>query len=285
MWAWWNGEFIDKDRPVIRLEDRGLTFGDGLFEVIRTVNERLLFYDAHMRRMQQSAEAFGLELAPGPEALRPLALELVRRNGIRDGELYLELTRGVDPLRTHRYPPAGARPTLFMLANPIRAIDPANWERGAEVVTCPDRRHAFCEHKTLNLLPNVLAKNLAFARGAYDALMYREDARGRYVTEGGSSSYFCVRDGAVITPAVDNILPGITRAKAIDLARAAGRIVTERRLYLEELLEADEVFLASTVSKVMPVRRVDERARPAPGPVTRGLMEAFEVLFRREMFD
>ena len=283
MWAWWNDEFIDKDTPVIRLEDRGLTFGDGLFEVIRTINGHLLFYDEHMRRMIQSAAFFHLELRPGPEALRGIALELVARNGIRDGELYLELTRGVDPTRGHRLPPAGTRPTFFMLAHPLRAIDPANWAQGASVCTFPDLRHGYCEHKTLNLLHNVLAKNFAFDRGGYDALMFREDANGRYATEGGSSSYFCVRHDAVITPAVENILPGITRRKVIDLALARGMTVSEERLYLEQLWQADEVFLASTVSKVMPVRRVDDRTWPAPGPVTRALTEAFEELFQRQL--
>jgi D-alanine transaminase len=285
MWAWWNGEFIDKETPVIRLEDRGLTFGDGLFEVIRTIHGRLLFYDEHMRRMAQSAAFFHLELRPEPEALRGIALELIARNGIRDGELYLELTRGVDPMRGHRLPPAGTRPTCFMLAQPIRAIDPRNWEQGASVCTFPDLRHGYCEHKTLNLLHNVLAKNFAIDRGGYDALMFREDAGGRYVTEGGSSSYFCVRDRAVITPAVENILPGITRRKVIDLALARGMPVREERLYLEQLWQADEVFLASTVSKVMPVRRVDDRTWPASGPVTRALAEAFEELFQRQLLD
>lgn len=285
MWAWWNGEFIDKETPVIRLEDRGLTFGDGLFEVIRTLRGRLLFYDEHMQRMVQSAESFHLELQPGPEALRGIALELIARNAIQDGELYLELTRGVDPMRGHRMPPSGTRPTLFMLAHPLRPIDPLNWAEGAVVHTFPDLRHGYCEHKTLNLLHNVLAKNFAFDRGGYDALMFREDAAGRYVTEGGSSSYFCVRAGTVFTPAVENILPGITRRKVIDLALARGIPVREERLYLEQLWQAEEVFLASTVSKVMPVRRVDERTWPAPGPVTRALTEAFEELFQRQLLD
>ena len=285
MWAWFNGEFIDKDTPVIRLEDRGLTFGDGLFEVIRTLNGRLLFYDAHMRRMVESAGFFDLRLPLDPVALKPIALELIVRNQVRDGELYLELTRGADAHRGHRFPPRDTRPTFFMLAHPLRAIDSANWVRGAAVYSYPDRRHGLCEHKTLNLLINVLAKNFAFAKDGYDSLMYREDARGRYVTEGGSSSYFCVKDGTVSTPEVDNILPGITRRKVIDLARTRGLEVVERRLYLAELLEADEIFLASTVSKVMPVRSVDERTWPAPGPVTRALVEGFEVLFRRELLD
>jgi D-alanine transaminase len=285
MWAWWNGEFIDKDAPVIRLEDRGLTFGDGIFEVIRTIRGRLLFHEAHLRRMAQSAAFFGIPFPYEAAVLEQIARELIRRNSVSDGELYLQLTRGADPLRTHRFPPAGTPPTLFMLANPVRAIDPACWERGARVVTYPDLRHGLCEHKTLNLMPNVLAKNYAFDHDAYDALLYREDAIGRYVTEGGSSSYFCVAGGEVVTPALENILPGITRRKVIDLALAQGRRVAERRLHLNELLAADEIFLASTVSRVMPVGRVDERAFPAPGPVTRALAEAFDLLFRHELFD
>lgn len=279
MWAYFNGEFIDKDEPVIHLEDRGLTFGDGIFEVIRTIDGKLLFFDEHLTRMIASAGFLGLPFHHGAEELHAAGVELVRRNAITDGELYLQLTRGVDPHRNHRYPGRECGTTFFMLAFQLRPIPPDSWARGVRVIAYPDLRGLLCEHKTLNLLPNVRAKNAAFDKGAYEALMFRVEARGRYVTEGGSSSYFCVLNGRILTPEIDNILPGITRAKVIDLARREGCEVIETRLMLTDLLRAEEVFLVSTVSRVMPVRAVEEQEFPAPGPVTRRLMEAYARVF------
>lgn len=279
MWAYFNGNFIHKDEPVIHLEDRGLTFGDGIFEVIRTIDSELFFFDEHLTRMIASAGFFGLPFPERAEDLHAAARELVRRNGVNDGELYLQLTRGVDPRRDHRYPARDSRPTFFMLAFQLRPIPPDSWERGVRVITYPDLRGLLCEHKTINLLPNVRAKNAAFAKGAYEAMMFRVEARGRYVTEGGSSSYFCVLDGRILTPEIDNILPGITRTKVIDLARREDLEVIETRVMLTDLLRAEEVFLSSTVSRVMPVRAVDDHTFPAPGPVTGRLMQCYGKIF------
>ncbi len=279
MWAFHNGKFIDADQPVIRLTDRGLTFGDGIFEVMRTVNGRLLFFDEHIQRMTHSLRFFGIRLPYTPREILDAAVELARMNAVTDGEVYIEVTRGIDPHREHRMPPSTIEPTFFMLAFPLRAIDPRNWVQGAQVITHPDLRHGLCEHKTLNLLANVLAKNAAYARGAYEALMFREDSRGRYATEGASSHFFCVLGEQIVTPAVENILDGITRKKILALAPQ----VRERRVYLDELKEAQEIFLVSTVSKVMPVRAIDETTWPAPGPITRELRSRFEEVFAREV--
>jgi D-alanine transaminase len=283
MWAWLNGRFVKKDEPIIRLEDRGLTFADGLFEVLRIIGGKVLFFDEHLGRMLRSAEFFGIPFSFDADEVLRTALELIDRNQVSDGEVYLELTRGVDPYRQHKYPPADTKPTLFMLAFLLRPIDPSNWEHGAQLFTYPDLRHGLCEHKTINLLGNVLAKNYAYERGGYEAVMYREDDRGRYVTEGGSSNYFCCRDGKLMTPELDNIMPGITRAKVIELARDDGMEVVERRVYVDEFLTSDEAFLVSTVSYVMPIRSADETSFTAPGPITRCLMAAFEELVRRHL--
>jgi len=279
MWAYFNGRFVPKDEPLIRLEDRGLTFGDGIFEVIRTIGGEVFFFDEHLNRMIASAGFLGLPFRQRVEDLHAAALELIRRNGITDGELYLQLTRGVDRRRDHRLPGADTEPTFFMLAFQLRPIPADSWTRGVRVITYPDLRGLLCEHKTLNLLPNVRAKNAAYAKGAYEAMMFRVEARGRYVTEGGSSSYFCVLNGRILTPEIDNILPGITRGKVIDFAREEGFDVIETRVMLDALLRAEEVFLASTVSRVMSVRAVDDHEFPAPGPVTRRLMDGYARIF------
>ena len=283
MWAYLDGEWIDKDRPAVTLENRGLTFADGLFEVLRTLRGRVLFLDAHYRRMAGSASVLGIPFEYGMEELRQVSEGLARRNGVDNGEIYWELTRGVDPHRDHRYPPAGTPSTFFALAFPLRPIDPANWTRGAAVHSYPDRRHGLCAHKTLNLLPNVLAKNHAWSRGGYDALMFREQDGVCRVTEGGSSNYFCVRGDEVVTPEPDNILAGITWLKVIDLTRTLGFRIVERALTLNEFRDASEAFLTSTVSGVMPIRRIDDAALPAPGPVTERIMEAWADLVEAEI--
>jgi len=282
-WAWLNGQFVPKNEPLIPLEDRGFTFGDGLFEVMRTVSGKLVFFDDHYGRLAKSARELSLPLPFSAETVRVAALELVSRNGVVDGEVYLQLTRGRDVHREHRYPPPGTSPTFFMLAFPLRAIDPEVWRTGARVFTYPDLRHGLCGHKTLNLMGNVMAKNHAYARGGYEALMYREREHVRYVTEGGSSSYFCVREGRVLTPEVDNLLPGITRGKVLRLARGLGLEIAEAPLAVAHLLGAEEVFLASTVSKVMPVRSVDETEFRAPGDVTARLMDGYATLWDQEV--
>ncbi|MDK2945070.1 MAG: D-alanine transaminase [Mesotoga sp.] len=279
MWAFLDGEFVQEKERLVQLENRGLTFADGLFEVIRTLEGRILFFEDHYSRMKKSAEFFNIEMRFPSEEARRIAVELVKRNGIEDGELYIELTRGTDPHRDHRYPPKETRSTFFMLALPLRKIDSTSWRDGVKLLTYPDLRHGLCEHKTINLLPNVLAKNFAYARGGYEALMFRESNGKKYATEGGSSNYFFVKDGVFYTPEVDNILSGITRGKVISLVEDLGYEVVEKRIALEEFFNAEEVFLASTVSRVMPVRAIDDVSFEVCGKHTAKVMRAYEDLF------
>lgn len=283
MQAFFNGRYVRKDEEVIRLEDRGLTFADGLFEVLRTAMGKPLFFQEHLERMLASSIELGIDFPYAIEEVRAFAEELIERNGLDEGELYIELTRGCDINREHRFPPRGTPSTFFMLAIPLRKIDPANWQEGAKIVTCEDLRHKLCIHKTLNLLPNILAKNQAYARGGYEVLMYRQSPVGKCITEGGSSSYFCMIEGKIMTPEIDNILPGITRAKIMDVARKAGYEVIERRILLDEVFIADEVMLVSTVSKAMPVRQVDNRVFRAPGEITLNLMRLYEEVFEEQI--
>ena len=279
MWAFLDGEFVEEKGNNIKLENRGLTFADGLFEVIRTIKGKILFFEDHFGRMEKSAAFFDIPLRFCAEYVKTAAVDLIERNGIEDGELYLELTRGTDLHREHRYPPAGTNSTFFMLALPLRHIDYRNWETGVRLFTYPDLRHRLCEHKTVNLLPNVLAKNYAYAQGGYEALMFREEIGIKYATEGGSSNYFLVRDGVFHTPEIDNILPGITRSKIISIIRDHGYELHERRVGVDEFLEADEVILVSTVSRVMPVLSIDERQFDAPGEITLEIQAAYEKIF------
>jgi len=270
-----NGGFHDETEKLLSIQDRGLCFADGLFEVIRCVGGKFLLFSQHLERMRESAAFLRMDFPYGPEELLAACRELSRINGVADGELYLELTRGEAP-RYHTFP-QGVRPNFFMVLNPLRKLPEGCWSVGVATVTFQDIRWGYCHIKSINLLPNVLGKQYAKEQGAFEALFFRTDASGKYLTEGPSSTIFAVKDGVLLTPELDNILPGTTRKHVIALARREGIEVREGRLHLETFLAADETFISSTVSEVMPVIRVDGRdvAGARKGPVTERLQRLY----------
>jgi D-alanine transaminase len=270
-----NGGFHDEAEKLLSVQDRGLTFADGLFEVIRCVEGKFLLFSKHIGRMADSAAALRMDFPYPPGELLEAARELARRNHIQDGELYLQITRGESP-RYHPFP-EGIRPNFFMLLIPLRRMPEGCWSVGVKTVTFQDLRWGGCHMKTINLLPNVLGKQYAKEQGAFEALFFREDAKGKYLTEGPSSTIFCVRKGVLVTPELDNILPGTTRHFVLELARGEGIEVQERRLHLDEFLAADEAFISSTVSEVMPVVEVD--GRPVAGGRKGALTARLQTLY------
>jgi D-alanine transaminase len=276
-----NGALHPDTEKLLTVQDRGLCFGDGLFEVVRCVGGRFLLFGEHLGRMRESAGFLGMELPYPAGELLAAAKELSRRNEVVDGELYLELTRGEAP-RYHPFP-HGVRPNFFMVLNPLRAMPGDCWSAGVAAVTVPDIRWGYCHLKSIQLLPNVLGKQFAKEQRVYEALFHRDGAAGRYLTEGASSSVFAVMDGTLHTPDLDNILPGATRRHVLELARTHGIPVREGRLALEAFRGADEAFITSTVSEVMPVIRLD--GQPLGGgrkaPVT-GRLQQLYAAFKAE---
>lgn len=270
-----NGRICGETDKVLSIQDRGLCFGDGLFEVIRCVGGRFLLFHKHLARMRESAGQLRIAFPHSDEELLEACRELSRVNGVQDGELYLELTRGEAP-RYHTFP-EGVAPTFFMVLIPLRKMPEDCWSVGVRTATYPDTRWGWCHLKSLNLLPNVLGKQHAKEQGAFEALFWREDARGRYLTEGPSSTIFCIREGVLLTPELDNILPGTTRQCVLDLARREGLPCREARLYLSDFLGAEEAFIASTISEVMPVIQVDDTRLSGgrKGPLTTRLQDLY----------
>jgi D-alanine transaminase len=270
-----NGGFHQETEKLLSIQDRGLCFADGLFEVIRCVDGKFLLFGKHLRRMRESAAFLGMDFPYTAEELLEACRELSRRNGIQDGELYLEITRGEAP-RYHPFP-EGVRPNFFIVLIPLRKMPEGCWSVGIKTVTFQDIRWGYCHLKSINLLPNVLGKQYAKEKGAFEALFTRDDEQGRYLTEGPSSTIFCIRDNVLITPELDNILPGTTRACVMGLARADGLEVREQRLYLQDFLTAEEAFISSTVSEVMPVVEVDGAVVGGGrlGPVTARLQSLY----------
>lgn len=272
--AFLSGEFMPVSEARISIEDRGFQFGDGLFEVVRRYPDGLFELTRHLQRLSRSAEVLGFTLPYSGEQMAEFARELARRNDVADGELYIQATRGTAPRR--HYFPEGVPPTVVMTLRPVRPISPEYRENGAPAITFPDIRWGWCHLKTINLLPNVLAKQAAHQAGVYEALFVRD---GRLVTEGASSNVFLWDGQAWITPVVDNILPGVTREIAIELIRSLSLAVLEVPVPLEYLFGAREAFLTSTVSEIMPLVQVDGRVigNGLPGRITRRLKELFSV--------
>jgi len=271
-----NGRWVRPEEAVVPVEDRGYQLGDGLYEVVRVYAGRLFALDRHLARLKAGAEAIELPLPADAEELAAIMEEAPRRRGLQDGQVYLQVTRGV-AARVHHFPP-NVTPSLVVYASPPRPIDPALYEHGATAIVVPDQRWLRCDIKSINLLPNALAKERARRAGAHEALFDRE---GTGITEGASSNVFIVRDGTLMTaPPGPFILRGVTRDLVIELARDAGLPVLERFFSRDELLAADEVFLTGTMTEVMPVVRVDGQAigRGVPGPVSRRVHELLKAI-------
>src|SRR5213593_3878004 len=280
-----NGEYLEQARAAVSVDDRGFLFGDGVYEVTRARNGRLFEAGRHLRRLERGLEALGIAPPPGFEpgggALLEIADRLLRDNGLMNGDalVYLEITRGAAE-RTHHFPPAGTPPTVFLRTNRLAAPDDVR-ERGATVITTPDLRWERCDLKTVQLLPNVLAKQQAVAAGAFEAILVRDGI----TTEGASTSLLAVIDGAIRThPADHRILPGVTREVVLELATELGVSASEAPLSVRELFGASELFLTGTTVDVMPVVQVDGRAIGGhrPGPVARELHAALRARLVRD---
>ena len=274
MYAYFNDEIVDLREKCIQLQDRSCTFGDGLYEVIRIIDGIPIFIDEHLKRLKNSANYFRITIDELDEIKKKIG-NLLKINNFFQGELYIQLSRGTDCLREHGI--KDIKSNLSILTIPLREIDNKNWSTGAEVVSFPDLRHGYCSHKTVNLFANVQAKSYAYEKKAYEAIMYRSDSFGRYITEGGSSNYFFVKDDMFFTPELDNILPGITREKAINILQKMDKKIVQKRFYYSEISECKEVFLVSTVSKIMPVKKIDDFVFKV-GEKTLKLMNKFEEL-------
>lgn len=267
-----NGSYLSLEEAKVPLEDRGLLFGDGVYEVVRVYNNRPFLLLEHLHRLEKSAAHLLLNVPYTTGELEQIALKLLQKSEIQNGILYLQLTRGAAP-RTHEFP-QNASSTFFILARE-KSFDPRTQQAGVSTLIFPDDRWDNCHIKSLNLLPNVLAKEKAVRKGAYEAFFLRQ---GIGMTEGGSSNIFAVFEGQLVTaPEGNYILSGITRAQVLKLAQESEIPVVERYLQKSELLQAEEVFITSTTDEIAPVVEIDGQliGRGHPGPVTQSLQEKF----------
>lgn len=273
-----NGRFTRTDEPVLTVEERGFQFGDSLYEVIKFLGRAPRFAKAHWERLREGL-AF-LEIASPWASWGAFAADLdavVERTEFDEGILYLQVTRGAAE-RSH-VPRGELDPTVIIYSRAMAFPDQTRKRDGVATVTHDDARWQFCRIKSVNLLPNVMAKRTAVRAGTSEAILIREGV----VTEGSQSNLFLVEANRLIThPANDRILPGIVRAQVLAIARQAGIDVEERPVDRAELLRAGELFLTSTTQGVMPIVALDgERVGGGTrGPVTARLQSSFDALER-----
>ncbi|MFS0837673.1 D-amino-acid transaminase [Paenibacillus sp. 1P03SA] len=253
--------------------DRGYYFGDGVYEVFRIYEGRLFEVQGHMERFSRSMSEVRIGLPYPLEELEKLLDRLVKAAGIPEGVAYVQITRGPAP-RSHPFPGA-AEPVVTGWCSPFyRPLK--DLESGISAIVREDIRWHRCDIKSLNLLPNVLLKQEALDSGAGEVIFNR----GGIITEASASNVMIVKDGAVKThPADHHILRGVTRTLVLRLAEELGIAVREEAFTAEELAAAEEVFITSTGSEVMPVVLLDGSpiGDGRPGPVTRRLQQAFEA--------
>lgn len=259
-----NGEFLPLARANVSVLDRGFLFGDGIYEVIPVYGGRLFRLDPHLQRFERSLAAIRITNPYTRAEWRTLLEALVQRNGGDDLSLYLQITRGVAP-RNLAFP-VETTPTVFAMASLVHAR--SGTEQGIDAIVVQDPRWLHCDIKAITLLPAVLLRQQAVDHGAAEAIMLRDGQ----LTEGAACNVFIVRNGVAITPPhSERLLPGITRDLVVELCRQHGVPCEERNVSEAELRSADEVWLTSSPSGVLPVIHLDGAAvgNGAPGPLWR----------------
>lgn len=271
-WILSNGEFVKEQDLAISKEDRGYQFGDGIYEVIRVYEGDLFTATEHIDRFYLSAEKIRITVPYTKDVFHKMLHDLVEMNGIDNGQVYVQITRGAAE-RNHQFPKQ-AEPVVIgytkSVERPVELL-----EQGVKATLIEDVRWLRCDIKSLNLLGNVLAKQQAYEEGYFEAVLHRGDT----VTEGSSSNMYGIKDGVVYThPATNLILNGITRRVILELCQELGIEVVEQAFTKQQALEMDEFFLSSTTSEVMPVVEISgyKIADGKPGEATRKLQQAFE---------
>jgi D-alanine transaminase len=274
-----NGAYKRYGEAAIHVEDRGFQFADSVYEVIEVLGGQLVDATRHMARLERSLGELSMPRPMAANALLNVIGEVIRRNRVRDGLVYLQVTRGAGP-RDFAFPDQDVLPTIVVLARSLSRNRGAELaETGISVKTMPDNRWGRCDIKTVMLLPAVLAKDAARRAGAREAWFI--DASGK-ITEGASSTAWIVTNkGVLVTRQLGKeILPGVTRATVMDVASLEGLKVEERPFTREEALKAKEAFVTSATNLVMPVTFVDGLpiGDGRPGPLARRLRLRFHQL-------
>ena len=273
--AYVNGRYVQQSMASVNIEDRGYQFADGVYEVLYMTGGRFLDEERHMQRLERSLGEISITPPMSRPAMRHVLREVARRNRVRDGLIYMQITRGV-ARRDHAFPKTAVAPALVVTCRRTGPF-PADVDRWAgSAITAPDQRWARCDIKSTALLPNVLAKQAARAAGAVEAILIDRDGR---VTEGASTSVWVVTaDGRLCTRQLGQaILPGCTRGALLHELAEAGIAAHEEPVSEAALRDAQEIFITSATSFVKPITALDGKAvgGGGVGPITRQLFCLF----------
>lgn len=274
--AYVNGRYTPHADASVHVEDRGYQFADGVYEVCEVARGNIMDMTRHLDRLDRSLRELRIDWPIARRALEFVMREVVRRNHVENGLVYLQVTRGVAP-RDHYFPAAGTQPALVVTAKRSSpALAARRAAEGVKVITVPENRWERVDIKTVGLLPNVLARQKAREAGAVEAWFIDTDGT---VKEGASTNAWIVTaDGTLVTrPAEFGILRGITRATVMDVAKKLGLKLEERSFSVDEAKAAKEAFITAATTVVMPVVDIDGAsvANGHPGSVTLSLREAF----------
>lgn len=271
-----NGQYVPAREACVHVEDRGYQFADGVYEVCEVRDGRLVDAPRHLTRLQRSLGELRIALPMPVKALTFILQEVVRRNRLTYGIVYLQITRGV-ARRDHAFPTHPVIPSVVVTAKSLSATrNAAIADKGIDVITTPENRWPRVDIKSTSLLPNVLAKQEAKERGASEAWYVDRDG---YVTEGSSSNAWIItKDGKLVTRQADyGILSGITRAVLMEVAAALQLRLEERAFTPDDAINAAEAFVTSATQLVMPVVAIDGQPVNGgkPGPLAKRLREEF----------
>lgn len=270
-----NGEYLPETEAKVSIFDRGFVMADAVYEVTSILDGKLIDFPGHMARLKRSLGELGIRNPLEDDEYLAAHRRLIEENGITDGMIYLQISRGNGGDRDFVFPPEDTPPTVVMFGwNKPGIADNPQAQTGIRVITLPDIRWHRRDIKTVQLLFSSMAKMQAKAAGKDDAWLVEDG----FVTEGSSNNAYIVKDGAIITRALSNdILHGITRAAVLRFADEAQMTVEERNFTVDEAKAADEAFITSASAFVMPVVEIDGAALGdgRPGPVARRLREIY----------
>ena len=275
--TYFNGEFVEPGAKVISIDDRGYLFGDSVYEVVRVVKGRCFALSYHQDRLYRSMREMDIPVKMTPDDLTELHEILIEQSEIKEGYIYLQISRGVAP-RHHAYDRSKLEPQMLMSIRTLDLDEVNKLGEGVKAIALPDERWEHVDIKTTNLIPNILAQTKAEKKFAYTAILFRDGI----CTEGATSNVFAVKDGILYTHAADNhILKGITRQMILTrVAPSLGITLIEKEFDRAFVDDADELFFTDTIGGVIPITKLDRNpvSGGKPGAITLRLREALEKL-------
>ncbi|MDX1950249.1 MAG: D-amino-acid transaminase [Rickettsiales bacterium] len=271
-----NNQFLPLKEARVSPLDRGYLFADGVYEVSAVINGKLVDNKGHLERLKKSLVSLDIPLPKPIEEIEKIQLELIQKNNIQEGLIYLQITRGEAPERDFNYPDSPAlKPVLLMFTQEKSIINNPKLRAGVKVITTPDLRWERRDIKSIALLAQVMAKNIARKQGAFEAVMYDKEG---FVTEGSSSNIFIIKNKKIITKNLSNqILHGITRKAILEIATQEKIEIEERAFSIEELYQADEAFMTSATAFVTGIIEVDGKplGNSQTGEITQKLFQKY----------